>query len=262
MTEENKVGSIPGFTQEEQPEQEEKEKPEEEGSEEDVQTEVEPEEQPEEEPLTVEVAGRKLTPDQLANEYSSLQADYTKKAQRLAEIERSKLGGDHPKEDLVVAEKIDIEPETEKILDAWAKQKGYVPESKLKETNYKSEQKYQVDQFMDKHPEYKPENDTGDIKWSKLAGEINTYYRMPTDPRQISNLLERVHNHLNPATEKDVEKKALAKIQKNKTAALGGSGSGAAKAESKSGKAKLSKEVINHMKRGGYSDEDIAELTN
>jgi len=79
----------------------------------------------------------------------------------------------------------------EKAIDVIAQKKGYV----------KAEQSYQatvnniVESFIDSHPEYKPENDPEDVRWTRFEGIIKSgvYNLSGKTPKQLNDIFKKVH---------------------------------------------------------------------
>lgn len=230
-------------------------------SEENKETEVEVESK------KVKIGDSEYDPDQLtdfldkAKKYDDLLPEFTRRSQRLSQYEK-KIDGEK-KEKIVVDENVPIDQETEKVLDNWAKKKGYVSKDEFLKTQYDNEKDFQVKTFIEGHPEYNMDNDPENLKWNRIVNEINSFYRMPENPKDIGKLLGRVHGGLygDKQKEKDLEGQALAKIQKTKMATLGGAGKESFKNTSVA-KVQLTESQKDVYRKGGWSEEEIKELTN
>lgn len=77
---------------------------------------------------------------------------------------------------------------------------GYVKKDDLKKfeiAQYQKERDSVLMDFMEKYPEYKPENDKGDIKWTALINEV-AQYKEPDNPKDWFSLLKKAHKIINP----------------------------------------------------------------
>lgn len=141
----------------------------------------------------------------------------------------------------------------EKAIDVIAQKKGYV----------KAEQSYQatvntiVESFIDSHPEYKPENDPEDVRWTRFEGIIKSgvYNLSGKTPKQLNDIFKKVHRDVvEELGEADVTievKRQAAQVQKIKSVShSGGTKSAPAKRAS----------TIDPNVRGmfkGFDDEDL-----
>lgn len=53
----------------------------------------------------------------------------------------------------------------------------------------------EFDSFIEKHPEYSPENDKDGVLWNQLKSEFELYIP-PKDPRTLRKILNKVHNEI------------------------------------------------------------------
>ena len=95
--------------------------------------------------------------------------------------------------------KEDIETLRE-VLPVIADELGYARKADIQQTDYDKQASVQVDTFLEKHPEYKPENDKDGVLWTKLVNEFNGTYQKPKNPISYGKLLERVHSDMFGAT--------------------------------------------------------------
>lgn len=86
----------------------------------------------------------------------------------------------------------DINPEDQAIMEKFLRAKGMVSKDEVNKMFYEAVKTEEVNRFLEKYPEYKPENDPEDVNWQTLQREI-AFYRTPENPRQIAELLERAH---------------------------------------------------------------------
>lgn len=95
--------------------------------------------------------------------------------------------------------KVQINPDDEKKLEAWAKQKGFVSQTemqiekqKLHQESIKSAENQAISEFLQKHPEY-----DSDENWQKVLAEFQSgLYRQPTTLSSYQKLLDRIHKDL------------------------------------------------------------------
>ena len=149
----------------------------------------------EEKPVDPTVVSEDTGVEQLQNAVQSLQEERVKILRELAdlrgqrrEIKQEQLTAVEQKlEDLK-----DVNPEDVAIIEKVIRSKGYVPKGEIDKMFYESVQKEELSRFLEKYPEYKPENDTKDLNWSSLQKEL-AFYRMPENPHLVAELLERAH---------------------------------------------------------------------
>jgi len=107
--------------------------------------------------------------------------------------------------------------------------------------------------FLESHPEYQPGSKENDERWDKLNQELIQWYKLPENPYQVNDLLEKIHADITkPSGERDVasQKKQI------ETAGIGGS-KGVSHSPSRRPFTPLQREMY---RRGGFTDEEINEL--
>lgn len=78
----------------------------------------------------------------------------------------------------------------EKLFDVIGKKKGYVKAEDV----YKDKGQETLNTFLDKHPEYKPENDPEDGRWNTFYKILERdYNRVGKNPTELSKLFEKVN---------------------------------------------------------------------
>lgn len=101
---------------------------------------------------------------------------------------------------------------------------GYVNKDEIQ----KSEKQKVIDSFINKHPEYLPQNDKDDVLWNAVNNEFNSgfYNNRSDNPVVISKILEDIHAKLNSSkSNKTVNQAAISAQQaKIKSAGVGNSG--------------------------------------
>lgn len=194
--------------------------------------------------------------------------DYTKKAmdladakKRLAQIEAS---SSQPKPTVEPDLLTDVNPADIAIIEKVLQAKGYVKKDDLLKESYETTKKKQVSAFIEKHPEYHPNNDSDDANWNTLKTEFDLF-KLPQDPAQIEALLERAHKNVsgvvtptNGSAKLDIQKaqKILAQRKVNKVGQSTSSGA--------SGAGKARQATPDKLKRflKGFSDEELQEFVN
>ena len=78
----------------------------------------------------------------------------------------------------------------EKLFDVIGKKKGYVKAEEI----YTQSGNEVLEQFIEKHPEYKPENDLEDVRWETFKKILtNDYNRVGKNPKELVKLFEKVN---------------------------------------------------------------------
>lgn len=104
---------------------------------------------------------------------------------------------------------------TEELIDYIATKKGYVK----KENSYQEMADERLHNFLDNHPEYKPENDKDDIRWEMLDRILHRDYQLKgKTQKELSVILLKAHrdvcDELGETKEISDEKKQAAQRQK------------------------------------------------
>jgi hypothetical protein len=78
----------------------------------------------------------------------------------------------------------------EKLFDVIGRKKGYVKAEDV----YKDKGQETLNGFLDKHPEYKPENDPNDMRWNTFYKVLERdYNRVGKSPSELAHLFEKVN---------------------------------------------------------------------
>ena len=244
----NVVGSIPEFT-DDGTEEVKPIIPEEETIEE---TETQPEQTTDEVvPQTVQT-----TSDLTESEKQGL---YNERAKLLKEI--SELRGQRrelKKEELFqVQEQIatidDVNPEDVQVVEKVLRAKGYITRDESNKMFYESVKQEEINKFLEKHPEYKPENDKEDLHWQTLNREVGLY-KLPENPRLIGSILERAHKSVSPSAPVQNTQAVKRQIQ---VASAGSSGQTA----SSSPKKTITSQHKEMLLRGGWTEDEINKMS-
>ncbi len=145
------------------------------------------------------------------------------------------------------------------VLDVAAEEMGFVKKDELGATTYQAKATEVLDDFLEAHPEYQPQNDTNGTLWNAFRQEFQLY--KPTqNPRDLKKILTKVHRDvfgIKPAA--SINKQDAAK-EKVKVA----SHSGASKPSPSREGVKRSNAPVQGLRTDmlhGFSDEEIAEMT-
>ena len=153
--------------------------------------------------------------------------------------------------DTKIDELKDLHPDDIAVIDKILRVKGYVTKDEANKMFYDTIKSDELEKFLTKYPEYKPENDKNDINWNILQRELS-YYRMPTDPHKVGEVLERAHKAIQkPSSDRSVTEKK----QKLEIAGVGAGGT----QRSSSGRT-LTQSQKDVYLRGGWSEEEIKQI--
>lgn len=188
----NTIGTIPEFTSDETPVSEpipEEVKPTEEVEETD--TPAPPAEKPDGD-VPVEESAPSQEVDSavqgLQNERVKLLKEISELKGQKREIKQEQLDRNQAQLD----ELKDLHPDDVATIDRVLRAKGFMTKQEADKMFYDAVKDEELNKFLEKYPEYKPENDPSDTNWSTLQRELG-YYRMPENPRQLTEVLERAH---------------------------------------------------------------------
>lgn len=147
----------------------------------------------------------------------------------------------------------DVNPQDVQLIDKVLRSKGYLTKAESEKMFYDSVKQEKLNSFLEKYPEYKPENDPNDLNWSALTREVSIYAQ-PSDPKRWETILEKAHKDLaKPVSDQHVE----IKRQQLKTAGVGSSG-----VQRSSSQKTLNPEQRSMYERGGWSEEEIKQIEN
>lgn len=148
------------------------------------------------------------------------------------------------------------DPEELKRFDTLARKMGFVKNEELEQRTSKEQMDGVLEDFLQEHPEYAPENDTDGVMWNQLKSEFSLY-NAPKDPKTLRKVLAKAHNDIvgiQPAAK-------LTKINASREKIKVASHAGAATTkESKAPvrKSQPSGHRTDMMK--GFSDEDLKDI--
>lgn len=78
------------------------------------------------------------------------------------------------------------------VLPVLAKEMGYVRSEDLAGSAYAEKAQETLDTFLDKHPEYLPENDKDGTLWKAFQTEY-AFYKQPANPKEFAKIFDKIH---------------------------------------------------------------------
>src|ERR1035437_3912226 len=81
------------------------------------------------------------------------------------------------------------------VFDVMAEDMGFVWQDQLGATAYQQKAGEVLDEFLEKHPEYQPQNDAGNVLWNRFKEEYSLY-RPTQNPRDLKKILDKVHKEV------------------------------------------------------------------
>lgn len=145
----------------------------------------------------------------------------------------------------------DVHPQDAELIERVLRSKGYVNKAEASKMYYDSVKSQVVAEFLEKYPEYKPENDSQDLNWNSLNRELADY-RMPDNPHDINRVMEKAHK----AISRSVSDRSLpAKIRAVQTASAGTGGT-----QRSSSTKSLDLNKRRALEDGGWSEEEIKSI--
>lgn len=222
-----------------------------------------------------ELQGLRTTEEELGNDLSDLDYQIQIARERVVQKRRDRrerreliqtIGNKTVDDDGVDIS--DIDEEQIQLFERIAKARGYIPKTELDAQKFEDTRQSAQEDFLKKHPEYLPENDTDDNLYNALKAEL-ALYAAPQDHKMIPKLFERAHK----AVSEQYPDRFSSKTKSSKQQIAASSRTRVASAASKSSTAPLSKserqssgnevltqERISILKNSGWTDEDIEEL--
>lgn len=262
---ENKIGNVPDFTpdegvQEEPIEEVKQEADDGEPASEEKETPAElPAESSEEEQkpspsgtddignLTRQVTGLQEEREKLLKEIQTLRGSRRElKQQEIASVDK--------KIESVSDELKDLHPDDVSLIEKVARSKGLMTKAEAQQMFYDVVKNEEVSKFLDKFPEYKPENDLHDLNWNAIQRQIQELYRMPSDPRKVGDLLLRAHRDIAKAP----SDRGTVEVKRQQVKVASSGSSGAQRSSPKPVNPRLSSLLRTHMQ--GWSEEEIRQL--
>ncbi len=192
---------------------------------------------------------------------TALQSEEARIRAQIAELRAERRGlREAPKEaPLFVApatELTDVNPQDVELIEKVLRAKGYVHKDELNALSYTDKVNNHKEVWLQKHPEYLPENDPDDTNWNALKSTIDGYFKQPSNPADITTMLDIAHSIVKPVSTIPIKNRATADSAKEKivSSSKGGSAGGAGQQTQKSSTS-VSREHFH-----GMSEEDYKEL--
>ena len=254
------VGKIPAFS-DEQEETEKAEVQDEEVKKEDADDDAAPEEEKETQPDTSTGENQpKAGDDADQKAIIGLQTQRAKLLKEIRELRGTRREAKQAQINEVeqqIDDLADLNADDVAVVERVLKAKGYVRRDDVQELTYEQAKNQELDKFLDKHPEYRPENDPNDEKWQQLQDELALYQR-PADPSRIGELLEKSHRviHQDYSKPKNEQPARNAMTQRLSTAQAGASGERQLSGVGQT----FDAQKREMLRRGGWTDDDILAM--
>jgi len=143
----------------------------------------------------------------------------------------------------------------EKILGVLGRKHGWVKKEDLKTTTDSRMSEDMLDEFLQSHSEYLPENDKDDVLWGRFREEFKLY-KTPENPKDLRKIFNKIHRDIFGVRSEDGLKKIAAQKEKVKVASH--SGSSASRGVSSPEGTRLTHEQKSHLK--GFTDKELEEM--
>lgn len=143
------------------------------------------------------------------------------------------------------------------VLPVLAREMGYVRADDLAGQSYADKAQETLDSFLEKHPEYLPENDTGGTLWNAFKAEYGLY-KQPSNPKEFAKIFDRIHRDVFGIKPAGPLPKVQAQQEKTKVASHAGASSTATASRERVGKPAASTFRTDALK--GFTDEEKAEM--
>lgn len=142
------------------------------------------------------------------------------------------------------------------VFPALAEEMGFVRQDELAGNTYAEKAQESLDSFLDKHPEYTPENDPDGTLWNAFKAEY-ALFKQPSNPKDFAKIFERIHRDVFGIKPKGPLTKVNAQNEKVRVTSHAGASS--ASAAPKPAKTVAPSGLRLDMLKG-FSDEEKAEL--
>lgn len=228
---------------------------------------VEPEEKetpstPEEKPVSDdEGSGEQEVQDEHQKAIQALQrekADLIKQVKELKGTKRELKQEQLRKTQEHIDELKDLHPDDIGTIERVLRSKGYMTKEEAGQMFYDAVKNEELEKFLNKYPEYKPENDPDNIRWGAFERQIEKEkelgYSLPKNPHHLAVFLERVHQAISPNSSKNTTDRAAAE-RRIQIAGVGSRGS-----QQSSAPKSLDTEMRQILLRGGWTEDEIRNI--
>ena len=145
------------------------------------------------------------------------------------------------------------------VFPVLAEEMGFVRSDQLNAQSYSEKAGSELDTFLDKHPEYLPENDKDNVLWSRFQEEYKLF-KQPENPKDFKKLFERIHKDIFGIKVAGEGMGAINAAQRKVNSASHAGASAPTRASGlHKAPARVSSGLRTDMLRG-FSDDEIAEL--
>lgn len=155
----------------------------------------------------------------------------------------------------------DVNPADVELIEKVMKAKGYVKSDDLSQMTYKEKETAAKDTWLAAHPEYLPENDQDDRNWNALRGVLNSYFKAPANPEEVTKVLDLAHQMLKPQNSLGVRTPAQNNATKDKVTATSKAGAGGGTNKQQSAPSSSTKiDPSMHQHLHGFTDDELKEM--
>lgn len=171
------------------------------------------------------------------------------------------------KEEKVIIDKVEtlegVNPDDVALIEKVIRAKGFVRKDEISAMSHQEKLENYKDAWLQAHPEYLPENDPDDVKWSALKSHVDAYFKAPSNPKEIEKILDLAHLMVSPKRSLSVKEPASAQSAKEKlksSSAAAGGGQTKSTVTQKSSKASIDPGLLQHLQ--GFSEEELKDFIN
>ncbi len=143
------------------------------------------------------------------------------------------------------------------VLPTLAQEMGYVRQDELAGATYAEKSQEVLDGFLEKHPEYLPENDKDGLLWKAFTAEYGLY-KQPSNPKDFAKIFNRIHTDVMGIKPAGPLPKVNAQQEKTKVASHAGASSKGSSSGNRAEKPSATGLRTDMLK--GFSDEEKAEM--
>ena len=213
---------------------------------------------PEEKPVSNDEGSGEDEGNEKAKAIEKLQRERSELIKEIKELRGSKreLKQEQLKEtNQHIDELKDLHPDDIGTIERVLRSKGYMTKDEAGKMFYEAVKNEELEKFLNKYPEYKPDNDPDNIRWGAFERQIEKEkelgYSLPKNPHNLLVFLERVHQALTPKSTTG-QAAAERRIQIAGVGSRGGQQSSSPK--------RLDSDKRQILVRGGWTEEDIQNI--
>ncbi len=142
------------------------------------------------------------------------------------------------------------------VIDVMADEMGFVKKDQLSTQNYVEQSNAELNGFLDKHPEYLPENDKDGVLWDAFKAEY-ALYKQPSNPKDFKTIFDKIHREIFNIKPAGDLSKVNAQKEKIKVASHSGASS---KSSTQQAQRSASPSGLRLDALKGFSQEELDEL--